>query len=646
MAEALPNKRCSWDKDRPECSLTWSLQALLARHEAYIADTQAELAQRRESVANLETKNEQLRLENTRVVADNKALLSRLEAINNSVDESDARITALTSTLRSTELETQRLRVLAARTETLEGQLTRLEIEQDRLWNTLETTAEEERVASRGWRESQRMVLDLQSQMEMIENEAKTERLRLEETNQRSEWQRDVPTLQKRANSNETLRANGKDAVTSFVRELLEDNAKLQLSAVELEGCLVRSQEESERLRGQQEVANPGDEVQVRSKYQQSNLSLELTERDMLRELHVHNHYYGPSNNPARGSHPVNPRYQSRRQAPRLLNSDGRQRDKRWSGESNYSRKSLPPISGLSSPKSASYCESTILEHTSEGDLETRPTSPESDWSPAMKPVQPSSQPAAPSFQSLSTAAHEPTSETSLNPSPWLDNSAQSPMESHCVEIGSMEPDAGPYRALTSLHQDSSSQPIQLRRIPSTSSLYSVSGMDIHSSMPSRRPNMTPASLRTQSFVTDKHKKPVLTATNASASSASRLVGHGVGQTNRNGSNSRVSEGQNNGYTPLVDTFGHRVGGWLSGRLGSASASNLKQTKTSDEASATCETRPSARTQLQSVATKDGSRTESKPSKTLRRSGRSVMTSALDTEALEESLSEDKQGNG
>ena len=96
-------------------SLTFSLQALLMRHEAYIADSERE---RKAMTAHIETLEvEKLRLEkrNATVIEENRNLLDQLEAVNNAVTESDAHVVHLQATLQSTQQELQKLAQLAAK---------------------------------------------------------------------------------------------------------------------------------------------------------------------------------------------------------------------------------------------------------------------------------------------------------------------------------------------------------------------------------------------------------------------------------------------------------------------------------------------------------------------------------------------------
>ena len=97
-------------------SLTFSLQALLARHEAYIAEAAEERRKMAGVINNLDTDKKQSEACNNRIIEENRYLLDQLEEMNNTVSNSDAQIMSLNTTLQSTQKELERLTVLAAQT--------------------------------------------------------------------------------------------------------------------------------------------------------------------------------------------------------------------------------------------------------------------------------------------------------------------------------------------------------------------------------------------------------------------------------------------------------------------------------------------------------------------------------------------------
>ena len=158
--------------------LTFALQALLVRHEAYVADSERERRQMMATIERLETEKLELEAKNAQTIRENRDLLDQLEQLNESVCGSDAQIQALQDTLRSTEEELQRLASLAARTQLLEAQLFDLEREQSRLQHNLDSKTIEERTAIQRWQKAERTLGDLQDQIDRIEREAREERER------------------------------------------------------------------------------------------------------------------------------------------------------------------------------------------------------------------------------------------------------------------------------------------------------------------------------------------------------------------------------------------------------------------------------------------------------------------------------------
>jgi hypothetical protein len=276
-------------------SLTFILQALLARHENYVADAERDRTRMLECITHLEAEKASLETKNRDAIEENRKLLDQLEALNTAVIESDAKILSLTDALRSADQNVERLTGLAARTERLQDQLQRFEQEQERLHVTLAITKEDERTAVLRWQKAERTMQDLQDQLDKIEREAREEAERHGEIVARMERRRAVEReLQhaagrlKGAAAAKTMPEGTSNVVSHFVKDILQDNANLQMGIVELKEMLDRSNEEVERLR--QVMASP--EVGTESPQQPSTPSLgaELN----AKELHVHHHYHAP----------------------------------------------------------------------------------------------------------------------------------------------------------------------------------------------------------------------------------------------------------------------------------------------------------------------------------------------------------------
>lgn len=288
--------------------LTFALQALLVRHEAYVADSERE---RRQMLANIERlENEKLELEakNAQTIKENRDLLDQLEQLNESVCGSDAQIQALQDTLRSTEEELQRLASLAARTQLLEAQLFDLEREQSRLQHHLDTKSLDERTAIQRWQKAERTLGDLQDQIDRIEREAREERERHFEVVARMERRMvvegELSTAAARLKAKAGQEKGGSTVVSHFVKDILLDNANLQHGILELREMLVNSNEEVERLRDQLRIhqpvsTSPIQEVPRTTLDKEIDLETEVLEPVGGQELHIHHHYHGskPSKN-------------------------------------------------------------------------------------------------------------------------------------------------------------------------------------------------------------------------------------------------------------------------------------------------------------------------------------------------------------
>ncbi|KAI9651918.1 MAG: hypothetical protein M1831_007498 [Alyxoria varia] len=652
----------------PEESLTWSLQALLVRHEAYVADAERERSHLTSTIANLEGEQKAVEQENERLVEENRTLLDQVEDLNTSVAESDTHVKSLTATLQSTNQELHRVRGFAARAENLELQLLELETEQAQLRNLLSNSREEERAANARWHNTQRLLADLEAQVEIIEKEAREDRQRHAEIVDRLEKRKTVERVLEKPTGAQP-NGNNNEVVSGFVKEILEDNANLQLSMSELQELLFRSKEETEFLKNQLSEAQTADEHEPPWEHTPAptlDQEIPMPERHISQELHVHHHYHTPTTFQIQR---VKPSHQRPRRGRRELANARSGRSTPTPARSHSriesiasSASSVPPTlsarpsfsmsSDPSSPQSVSYAPSTIFEYTSDLDrteTSSRPTSPESSafYSPAMKPshskhgsddsafshplsttigpptfqiaeeregrrngerpIPRSSVQTSPTRNKGDGSTHTPSNSIShdelYEPTYHEEHTPKKPNDSHQSpdnDSSSSEEDTPRQHQQLPQPQPQPTATPTLRRNPSTSSLYSISGMDIHStfptanvSTPSRSTDTLPPfmSLRSKpslNFSTTHSSPsgndPVLTAATASASASKNSnfkdsgsilrekFGASVGKNaaargeNAKGPMAGTSEGGDDTYTPLLDTLGRRVGGWLSGR--------------------------------------------------------------------------------
>lgn len=288
-------------------SLTWSLQALLVRHEAYVAEAEEQKAQMDAEILRMTEDKKDLELQNSTLIEENRNLLDQLEGLNNAAAESDAHTASLTATLQSTQAELHRLNTLAARTERLEREVEEYEQEQAILHASLAHKTESEKAATLRWQDAQRKLAAMESQLETIEREARDEKERHVEIVGRMERQRVVEKeLETAAGRLKGVAAaktlnrdkHGSTVVSHFVKDILQDNVNLQAGIVELREMLTNSNEQVEVLREQLAQYTPPDiasdtELPTPST-RPPNLGQEIN-RASMQELHVHHHYHAPA---------------------------------------------------------------------------------------------------------------------------------------------------------------------------------------------------------------------------------------------------------------------------------------------------------------------------------------------------------------
>lgn len=297
--------------DMSSSSLTFALQALLHRHESYMAEAEEDRHRLLANIESLEREKRQAQAENARIVEENRGLLEQLDGLNQAVADSDSHAKSLTVSLENAEAEIRKLTASAARAADLEAQLAQMEVEQLKLQESLLSAQEDSKSAVQRWKNAECTLRDLHDQVDRIEKEAREERDRHSDLVQRMERRRAVEReldgaagrLKGAAAAQELGRDNGGTVVSRFVRDILQDNANLQMGIVELREMLESSNQEVQSLRDQilshQPLASPidGDDGQGPQQHHATSLSQELesTEpRRVSQEFHIHHHYHTP----------------------------------------------------------------------------------------------------------------------------------------------------------------------------------------------------------------------------------------------------------------------------------------------------------------------------------------------------------------
>jgi len=319
MEEAEPHQAVPQPS---EPALTFALQALLARHEAYMASAERDRAELNARIEQLQLDNAALQQSNDRTIEENRALLGRLAQLNGTVSESELKIRSLEAALQETQLTIKRLESAAARAADMERHIATLEGDQERMQKEVAHSEEEARSALYRWRMAERSLRDMQDQLERMEKEAKEERERHVEVIGRMERQRamekDLDTAAGRlkgaaAAKNLTDGKNGSSVVSHFVRDLLQDNANLQLSMAELREMLMNSNDEIQSLREQLMYHQPvkGEVSAASTLRAELEPPTPVAEKRISQELHVHHHYHvapkAELKKPKKKRHSLNP---------------------------------------------------------------------------------------------------------------------------------------------------------------------------------------------------------------------------------------------------------------------------------------------------------------------------------------------------
>lgn len=619
-------------------SLTFVIQALLARHEAYIAEAAEERRKMVGDIEILETDKKELQASNTRTIEENRYLLDQLEKINDTVSNSDAQILSLNETLESKRKELERVTVLAAQTSHLEAQLASLEVEAADLHHQLSSREEERRTAVQRWKGAERTISTLQDQVDRIDREAREDRLRHAEVVKRFERRRAVEReletaagRLKGAGATNTLGKDGNNSVVShFVKDILQDNASLQLGIVELREMLMGSNEEVENLREQMILHQPVQPDPERPGSGESlNSELARTSNNdaiLSPDFHVHHHYHAaPKVRTARERSVVTARTKKRRYitSPGLRTpSSGTQTPRtprtpsahsmhvgtdlsaatilsqtsvtippvqlhRWSSQSSQAPSSLP-----SSPQSA-FRNSSVFDTMDDNMCVSRPTTPGSIalGSPRSYPRHRKRNSDVSSTASLSTQTtpsvpqrtsgadrhgmDEPTESIIF---PLLDRSTIPEEPEDDFKISFLDNHFDLNNDFQQTYPRSKQMCPRLHRASSHESLLSSRGIDTPKLRSKRSQGFTPRSSFGPSVASIG---PVISSTAAVAQASKRGRGYDSSNYNRlllsNSSPGPAAPAST--ATAEKSTLGKRVGGWVFGKWGvtpSKSTGNLR----------------------------------------------------------------------
>lgn len=395
-------------------SLTFSLQALLQRHETYVSDAEADRTHLLLEMERLERDKQEIQSANARIVEENRHLLEQLEGLNNAVATSDNEIKALAERLQQTQLEMRALTASAARAADLEIQLNAMEAEQMELQQQLILTQEDEKSAVQRWKKAETTLRDLQDQLDRLEYEARMEREEHSQIIERMERRRAVEReldgaagrLKGAAAASAVMDRNRNattPVVSKFVRDILQDNANLQMGIVELRELLESSNQEVENLREQIMHHQPVDaDTEQPPRPQASRLDQELDAKEprpVSQEFHVHHHYHSPSSSVSSKKEKQPIRRQKKRRptlmasgmhSPRLSYHHAHPSSSSVSTIMSQTSVSIPPssssqrysvhpsgISSLASSPISAYQPSSIFDVVDQSEL-SRPSSPES----------------------------------------------------------------------------------------------------------------------------------------------------------------------------------------------------------------------------------------------------------------------------
>ena len=599
-------------------ALTFSLQALLHRHESYMADAEGEHRRLLHNIVALEEERRAIQEDNTRIISENRSLGEQLDWLNNTVAYSETQINSLSATLQSTEAEMRRVSAAAARATELENDLAKLEAEQAVLQEGLVTAKDGEKAAVQRWKRAEASRRELQTQVEQMEREASEERERHAELVQRLERRRTVEReldgaagRLKGAAAAAAHEVGRQPIVSRFVRDILQDNAKLQIDITEMRELLENSHHEVQGLRDEvlrgsrpgtakQAHDDEGDGETRSSPALSRRLSQEL-DNVASPEYHIHHHHYHPKDGPRLLARRMN---KKRRSVgfPATLHSAAHLRNSSTSSNSTIltqgsatpsSRRwsyQTPATDSIASSPNSTYRPASLFDH--ERNLDSECTSPES--AAFLSPV----------------GRHK--KQGSLDYSPLPDTLGRV-IDDELAGLNMFLPcNEGSVPAIPEEHEDLSASFVDRPRTPhdlirrkSHDSLFSVAGMDIHTPVRQSRPSRLNRHNTRRNLSCGGEllpTSPVIATTTITADgqapskpseqSSRKLLESvaGTGNSTNSNSNSTTTTTTPAELPTRKPSLSRRVGGWVRGKWGGGSV----DPPTAAVAGSTTSTAPSA----------------------------------------------------
>lgn len=414
-----------------------------------------------------------------------------------------------------------RLEIAARRAEGLERHISDLESDLDGMQDKLLESEEEKRGAVGMRRKAERSLVDLQDQMDRMEKGAQEEAKRQAEVIARLETQRELNSAAVRLKGAAAVKsiagAEGSGAVSSFITDLLQDNANLQLGMAELTELLTSSREEIQTLR--ECLDDPRPSHTHTSTPTPSSLREELglpvsppKREEPSREVHIHHHYHAAApkerKKKRRSALFMTP---SSSRAPSVATVESSAKDGAWSPREledslASSPRSDPRMSVFDRP------EEPLSPSTSVGAL-----------SPSWKGKRPALLPSSPPGMGMldEIADREPMGLDESLVGDVLDESAPD----SGVEVSEMDAsEAVPELCVAETDSETPiarSPPRTLRRAQSHESVVSLGGLDIHT-LRSRPSQLTLGQIGAQAVLADVTAQPTISRAGGLGSSVLR----------------------------------------------------------------------------------------------------------------------------
>lgn len=253
-------------------------QALLARHQKYVASAEHEKAEMLYDISQLKEQLRTIDLENEKLLNENSQLAKQLSFVSDSLYVSDQKVEKLSESLNTQKSLIIQVNGYAARTDALEEQIILLESMRENLEQEVQLSARDKRQAEMRWRKTEQLLDKLTLQYQQLEEEAAQNQIIIPaQTDSASVLNTTTPT-----------KKQDDTPLKGFIKTLVVENKDLESKSTDLQLELESARRENQLLKQQLALSaiNPPNSLTI------VQPQLHTSSDSANQQLYLHHHHF------------------------------------------------------------------------------------------------------------------------------------------------------------------------------------------------------------------------------------------------------------------------------------------------------------------------------------------------------------------